>query len=107
MADSPRPSSSLFARVPLFWQLQLAGWSGVMVLSLPLKQLVYGSMQAALLITAYQLPLSLALTWLLRLLFRRLRLPERTPGMSVGLVLTGCAAIAALDVLVSLPVNHL
>lgn len=77
-----------------------------MLLTLPLKQLVYGSMQAALLITAYQLPLSLVLTSLLRLLFHRLRLPERSPGMSVALVLAGCAASGALDVLVSIPINH-
>jgi hypothetical protein len=106
MPDSSRPSSSLFARTPLFWQLQLAGWSGFMVLSLPLKQLVYGSMEAALLITAYQLPLSLALTWLLRSLFRRLRLTERRAGPAIGLVLAGCAAAGVIDVLVSIPVNH-
>lgn len=104
--STPAPSLPFFSRLPLFWQLQLTGWSAFMLLSLPLKQAIYGSMPAALLITLYQLPLSLILSWLLRRLFHRLRLPERPPWASVGLVVAGCAAAGAADVLVSLPVNH-
>jgi hypothetical protein len=107
MPDPSRPPTpSPLLRVPLFWQLQLAGWSGFMLLSLPLKVTVYDSMPAALLITAYQLPLSITLTCLLRLFFRRVRPTERALGSAAALVLAGCMTAGALDVLVSLPVNH-
>ena len=107
MPDSRRsPPSALLLRAPLFWQLQLAGWSGFMLLSLPLKVTVYGSMPAALLITAYQLPLSLALTCVLRLFYRQARTADRTFGPAAALVSAGCMTAGAADVLVSLPVNH-
>jgi hypothetical protein len=100
----PLPSG-LPARAALFWQLQLAGWIGFSVISLPLKHTVYGSMQAALLISAYQLPLSIALTGLLRLYYRRARPAQQSFAMGAGLVLAGCALTGALDVLISIPFN--
>ena len=107
MPAFPRlPQSSPFTRVPLFWQLQLAGWGAFGLLVLPLKQVVYGSMQAGLLITAYQLPLSLALTCLLRYYYQRTAPSSRLGWQAIGLVLAGCATASAVDVLISIPVNH-
>ena len=62
MIHSPRQSPlSLFARVPLFWQLQCAGWVSFAMLSFPMKLLGFGSVGSALAVTACQLPLGLAL----------------------------------------------
>jgi hypothetical protein len=107
MTARPRPlSTALPARTPLFWQLQFLGWGGFSLLSLPLKQTIYGSFEAALLITAYQLPLAVGLSCLLRLYYRRMHPAQRPFWMAAGLVLAGCVAAGAFDVLISLPVNH-
>ncbi|HVT74024.1 MAG TPA: histidine kinase [Lacunisphaera sp.] len=108
MPDTTRPTSSAAPARLSFWQLQLAGWSGFLLLTLPLKWVVYGSLPAALLITACQLPLSLALSGMLRAYFLRLhlQLPGRVPGVSVLLILAGCAVAGAIDLLVSIPVNR-
>jgi hypothetical protein len=99
------PSTASF-RLPLFWQLQLVGWSGFSLIALPLKQAVYGSMAGGLLITAYQLPLSVALTAALRVFYRRTRPTRRPHWQAALLVLAGCATASCVDVLVSVPVNH-
>lgn len=103
MPDSALSSTSTtLARVPLFWQLQLAGWGGFMLLTLPLKQAVYGSMSAGLCITAYQLPLSLALSGLLRQFYRQTQLTQRNHWLAARLVLAGGATAGAGDALVSI-----
>ncbi|HTL69088.1 MAG TPA: histidine kinase [Lacunisphaera sp.] len=109
MPDTTRPIFPAALLRISFWQLQLAGWTGFMLLSLPLKWVVYGSLPAALQVTAYQLPLSLALTGMLRQYYRWLhvQLPGRIIGLSVLQVLIGCAAGGALDLLASIPVNRL
>lgn len=91
-----------------FWQLQLAGWGAFTLLSLPLKWVVYGSLLPAVQVSAFQLPLGLALTGLLREYYRRLhvQLPGRIIGLTVLQVLLGCSAGGALDVLVSIPINR-
>lgn len=107
MPAHPRPSATTFpGRVPLFWQLQLLGWGSFALLSLPLKHTVYGSWQAAMIITAYQLPLSLALSYLLRLYYRRTQPARRPFWLAAGLVVGGCLAAGSFDVLVSIPINH-
>ena len=74
-------STAIPARAPLFWQLQLLGWGGFTLVSLPLKEAVYGSFEAALLISAYQLPLSIGLTCLLRAYYRRAHPGQRHPAL--------------------------
>lgn len=107
MPAHPRPSfSALPARAPLFWQLQLLGWGGFALLSLPLKHSVFDSWQAALVITAYQLPLSLALSCLLRVYYQRTQPARRPFWLAAGLVLGGCLAVGVVDVLVSISINH-
>lgn len=107
MPDATRSSSSrLFSRVPLFWQLQLAGWGLFALAVFPMKQMVYGSTSGSLLITAYQLPLSLALTELLRRFYRRTGFARRSIGTGLALVVVACAAASAVDVLVSIPFNR-
>lgn len=96
---------SFLSRVPTFWQVQAAGWLGFAALTLPLKQLAYDSLHASLLITAYQLPLALLLTGLLRAVYHRTR-PDRRSFWSAATVVVGvCAAAAALDLLISLRAN--
>lgn len=104
---SPPPSISPWKRLSLFWQVQLAGWIGFAVLSMPLKQAVYGSLEAALLFTAYQLPLAIVLTTGLRWFYLWAR-PERRPfSMAVLTTLAAAAVASALDTSVSLPLNRL
>jgi two-component system LytT family sensor kinase len=108
MRAHPRPfSDALPARGRLFWQLQLIGWGAFALLSLPIKQAVYGSWTTGLLITVYQLPLSLALSGLLRLFYRRNRPDEQVNWLAAFVVVGGCTAAGALDVLVSIGVNRL
>ena len=99
-------SYRLFARFSLFWQLQLIGWGIFALAVFPLKMVVYGSTSGSLFITAYQLPLSLLLTALLREAYRRTGAANRSPEMLVGLVLVACVTASSIDVLVSIPLNH-
>ncbi len=101
-----RPISTVLPnRAPLFWQLQLLIWGGFAILSLPLKDKVYGSFEAALIITAYQVPLSIGLAYLLRAYYGRMQPGQRTFWAAAGIVFAGCLLAGAIDVLVSLPVN--
>lgn len=107
MPAQPRPlSTALPARTPLFWQLQLLGWGGFALVSLPLKQTVYGNFEAALIFSAYQLPLGVGLSYLLRYYYRRTQPGQRSFWLAASIVCGGCLAAGAFDVLVSLPVNR-
>lgn len=107
MPDStPKSPPPVFSRVPAFWQVQAVGWLGFATISLPLKQLAYASLQSSLLITAYQLPLALILTGLMRSFYLRVRPEQRSFWSAVVLVVGTCATAAALDQLISLPLNH-
>ena len=107
MPAQPRPlANALPSRTPLFWQLQLLGWGGFAVVSLPLKQVAYGTFEAALTVSAYQLPLGLGLSYLLRSYYRRTQPGQRSFGLAATIVCGGCLAAGAFDVLVSLPANH-
>jgi len=108
MPDSAHSAqSSPLLRLPTFWQLQLIGWFGWAVVSIPLKQTATGSLDAAIIFSAYQLPLSLALSAGLRWFYQRTQAMTRRPVMFSLLVLAGSAAAGLLDVLVSVPVNQL
>jgi hypothetical protein len=99
---SPPP---YLARLPGFWQAQFVGWLAFSALTLPLKQLAYESLHVSLLITAYQLPLALALTGLLRLVYQRTRPHERSFWTGAALVLGTCALAGLIDLAVSQPAN--
>jgi hypothetical protein len=101
------PTAPAPLRRQLFWQLQLIGWGAFALLSLPIKHAVYGSWSIALLITVYQLPLSLGLSGLLRLFYRRNRPDEQVNWLAAFVVAGGCIAAGAVDVLVSIGVNRL
>lgn len=108
MPDLSRsPTFAAPSRARLFWQLQLIGWGVFALLSLPIKQAVYGAWGISLLITVYQLPLSLGLSGLLRLFYRRNRPDEQANWIAALVVFGGCLAAGAADVLVSIAVNRL
>lgn len=99
--QSTKPS-----RLPLFWRLQLIGWGGLALLTLPAKKMLYGSLASSLIITAYQLPLALLLTALLRW-FYEWTAPARRPYWQTSLlVLIGCATASSVDVLAGLTLNQ-
>jgi len=104
---SPPPPVSPLKRVSLFWQVQLAGWIGFAILSLPLKQVVYGSVGSAALFSAYQLPLALLLSTGLRYFYRRVKPDGRPFALAALLVVAAASAASALDASVSLPLNRL
>lgn len=108
MPDPFRSTTSAApSRERLFWQLQLIGWGGFALLSLPIKQAVYSSWTTGLLITLYQLPFSLGLSGLLRLFYRRNRPDEQVNWLAALVVAGGCMAAGTVDVLVSIGVNRL
>jgi hypothetical protein len=97
---------ALPTRTPFFWQLQFLGWGGFALVSLPLKEAVYGSLEAATIISVYQLPMSIGLACLLRFYYRKTQPGQRSFWLAAGLVFAGCLAAGAFDVLVSLAVNR-
>lgn len=100
------PHAPLSARLPLFWQLQLAGWGAFAVLSLPLKQLAFGALGPAALISACQFPLSLGLSLGLRAIYRRTQPPRRSYVQAGLIVLAACAAASAVDSLLSISLTR-
>jgi hypothetical protein len=106
MPDSrPALPPPYLARLPGFWQAQLVGWLAFSALTLPLKQLAYGSLHASLLITAYQLPLALALSGLLRFVYQQTRPHERSFWAGATLVLSTCALAGLIDLAITQPAN--
>jgi LytS/YehU family sensor histidine kinase len=60
-----------FPRLSLFWRFQLTGWTLFALFTIPFKLYAYPSIAAVLILTAVREPIGLALSSLLRLLFRR------------------------------------
>ncbi|MBI2497343.1 MAG: histidine kinase [Opitutae bacterium] len=104
-ANSPRPGP--LSRIPLFWRLQLASWSGFSLLVLPLKQVFYGSLPGSLLVTAYQLPLALVCSTGLHWLFRRLRVEQQGFIRVAITVVAACLTATSADIMLSLLLNRL
>jgi hypothetical protein len=107
----PRATPTAFRPTPfrlsLFWQWQLGGWGALAVLSIPLKELAYGSLGDAILISAYQFPLSLILSAGLHGFYLRTRAFERRPAGFGTFVLAGATVAGLVDTLVSGALNHL
>lgn len=95
------------ARLSLFWQLQLAGWGAFAVLSLPLKQLAFGSLGAAAIVSAFQFPLSVALSAALRRFYQWAQPTRQTFARAALIVWVACAAVCAVDTGVSIPLARL
>lgn len=108
MSRVPRsPPAPSPVTLSLFWQLQFAGWGAFAVLSLPLKQLAFGSLGSAALLTVYQLPLSLALSAALRRFYQWAQPTRRSFARAALIVWVACAAVCAVDTGVSIPLTRL
>lgn len=105
--SQPIPPLPGLSRLSLFWQLQVLGWSVFVVLSLPLKLVAFGAVSTALIFTAYQVPLSLAVSAGLRWFYRRTDTLRRRPTVPPLLVLAGATLAGIADTLASLPLNYL
>ena len=104
---TPPPPVSPLKRVPIFWQIQVAGWLAFTVFTFPLKQATYGSFNAAALFSAYQLPLAILLTTGLRHFYRWAR-PERYPfSLTAVIAAIGVLTAGVIDTSISLPLNRL
>lgn len=89
------------ARIPLFWQVQIAAWVALAIVSFPLKVGFYGSVPLALLITMLREPFGLLITSSFRFIYNRLNL---RPGKLIHLLCWAvpiCFAAGALDVILS------
>jgi len=88
---------ALSKRIPLFWQVQILGWSAFAVLSLPLKFSVFGSWSFVIVSTLYREPLGLALTSCLRKVFKRQSINSNRPVRLAVAVLSLSLLAAAFD----------
>lgn len=69
-----RPKGAFAGRwrtLPLFWKFQIFGWLIFLVASLPLKLVVLGSLQAALVVSLYREGMGFLTTWGMREIYRR------------------------------------
>lgn len=67
-----RNRSSPKVRLSPFWKFQLAGWSTFFIATLPLKWVVLGSIQSALIVSAYREGMGFLTTWGMREVYRRI-----------------------------------
>jgi hypothetical protein len=104
--STPIPRIPGLSRLSLFWQLQLVGWIGFALLSLPLKLIAFGSLPAALIVTVYQTPLGLLVSAGLRWFYHHTDAFRKRPTGPPVLVLIGATAAGVIDTLVSLPLNN-
>ncbi len=86
-----------FARLPLFWRVQIVGWALFTVLSMPVKVPFLG-WENALLVTLWREPLGFLLTSALGVLYRRVK--TENPLLLAACVIPTSLATSALDVLV-------
>lgn len=106
MPASSIPSPAYLSRTPSFWHVQLIGWVAFSIVLLPVKNLFYASLPVSLLITAYQLPVSLLLTGIMRHFYRGAQPTAQSFGSAALLVLVSCAVASALDLMISIPANQ-
>jgi len=88
-------------RLSPFWQVQIGGWVCFMLLSIPFKVSLFGSLEAALLITWFREPLGFGLTTGMRAIFVRLKLSSNALGRLALWVIPICFLTGALDLLIS------
>jgi two-component system LytT family sensor kinase len=63
---------------PLFWRFQVLGWSIFLIASLPLKFVVLGSLEGALVVSLYREGMGFLTTWGMREIYRRWYRPSLT-----------------------------
>jgi two-component system, LytTR family, sensor kinase len=93
-----------FSHLPVFWRLQLGGWLAFTVCTFPLKIAAFGTVQAAVLLSAFREPLGLLLSLGLRKIYRRI---DRRRGFTIRLsvlVLVLAIACGSVDTLASIAV---
>jgi two-component system sensor histidine kinase AlgZ len=94
------------SRLSLFWQLQLAGWTGFSIFTLPLKQAFAASFWESAVITAFQLPLALACSIAMRWFFHRTKADRQDFTRIAVIVLVACLTAALADVSASILLNQ-
>lgn len=101
--EDERRLASFWARIPVFWRFQLAGWLAFILFSFPLKWVVLGDVRGSLLVSIYRDGLGFLLTIGMREIYRRI--DQRHPplhwiAVSVIVVsLIGGAILTALSLL--------
>lgn len=89
--------SGWWARLPLFWRVQLIGWLAYVVLSFPFKLLALGSLEYVLGISLIREPMGVLWTVGLRRVYRRLGLVLARPVRLAGWVLFLCLVAGFAD----------
>src|SRR4029077_19356407 len=82
----------LWSHLPLFWRFQLAGWAAFVLLTLPLKVALIGTISGALLLSVIRDGSSLALTLIMRVIYRRFLREQNRHHRTILLVSIVCLA---------------
>lgn len=88
-----RPAAPL--RLPSFWLLQVTGWSCVALLTIPLREVAYGSLANAALMGLYNTPIGIVISTGLRAIYRPL-LIRRWPFSGLAVLVLACSTGAAV-----------
>lgn len=94
---SQRPEgafSKSWGGIPLFWKFQIFGWLIFLIASLPLKWVVLGSLQAALLVSLYREGMGFLTTWGMREIYRRWYRPPM-PWFGISLLIFVVSGLGA------------
>lgn len=80
---------SLWAQTSLFWRFQLLGWAIFVVVTFPLKCVLFGGEETAVIVTAVRDGSSFVLTLALRQIYRNFWKDD--VGHMIGLIVLSCA----------------
>lgn len=93
--------------VPLFWRVQIVGWTVYAVMTVPLKALLYDSIPYALLVTVFRESFGFVASSCLRVMYLKLGLRSDRPARLAVWILTACLAAAGLDTLLGFLIEDL
>lgn len=103
----PRSILTPIGRLPLFWRVQIVGWSVYAVATLPLKIVLYESVGYALLVTLFRESFGLLLTSAFRAFYRWRGVRMDQPLQLIGWVLSIGFAASAVDSLLGRGIEQL
>lgn len=86
---------NLWAQTSLFWRFQVAGWAIFVIVTFPLKCLIFGGEETAVIISAVRDGSSFMLTLALRQIYRNFWTDDI--GRMIGLIVVSCALAGLLQ----------
>lgn len=86
---------ALLGKLPLFWRFQLAGWTAFVIITFPLKCVLFGGPDTAIIISAVRDGSSLLLTLVLRRIYQNYWSDKI--GRMIALIVVSCALAGLLQ----------